>query len=378
MTRSHMISGRRIKILFFLGSLSGGGAERFVSTALQFLDRDRYEPGLALLRDDIAYRLAEGVPVAVVGPSGKSHPWTWPATIVRLARLIDEWKPDVVLSAFAHYNRLACEAIALSNTSPRWIARVAVDPTWDDRGYLKLWSSRAYRRAGQVMANSKGLAEALPRQYPSLAGRVRTLYNPTDFREIDRLSKEKPVLKLPHKPTVISVGRLNKQKRHDLLLRSFAMAAKKVDACLVILGDGKLRSSIEDEIRALSLQESVLLPGFQDNPYAVLARCDLFVLSSDYEGLPNALIEAQGIGLASVSTDCPYGPSEIIDPGKTGLLGPTGDVDKLAAAIVELLEAPDTRRAMGDAARQRARHKFSVHAVLSELQALIESCVEQN
>jgi glycosyltransferase involved in cell wall biosynthesis len=100
-----------------------------------------------------------------------------------------------------------------------------------------------------------------------------------------------------------------------------------------------------------------------------MARADLFVLTSDYEGSPNALIEAQGIGVPAVATDCAYGPAEIVDDGETGLLVPPGDDDALAAAVDALLADAPRRAAMGRAARSRARERHDAAAVVRRLEA---------
>ena len=122
----------------------------------------------------------------------------------------------------------------------------------------------------------------------------------------------------------------------------------------------------------LGLTAHVHLAGFVDNPYAWMAASDLFALTSDYEGLPNALIEAQGLGLPAVSTDCPFGPNEIIEPGVTGLLVPPGDVAALADAMAQLLADPERRRALGAAARRRARALYGIENLLPSLHELLE------
>jgi len=106
------------------------------------------------------------------------------------------------------------------------------------------------------------------------------------------------------------------------------------------------------------LDDSVKLLGFQENPYALMRRATVFVMTSDHEGLPNALIEAQGLGIPAVSTRCPYGPDEIIEDGKTGILTDVGDSPAIAKAIEELLVNPVHREEMAQAAKKRARELF--------------------
>jgi glycosyltransferase involved in cell wall biosynthesis len=103
-----------------------------------------------------------------------------------------------------------------------------------------------------------------------------------------------------------------------------------------------------------------------------MARADLFVLCSDFEGSPNALIESQGLGVPAVATECPFGPSEIVISEETGLLVPTGESEALADAIATLLADPDRRRRMGAAARERTRATFAVEAACAELARRID------
>ena len=103
-----------------------------------------------------------------------------------------------------------------------------------------------------------------------------------------------------------------------------------------------------------------------------MADADLFLSTSDFEGLPNALIEAQGLGLPAVATRCPFGPDEIVDDGVTGLLVPVGDAEALAGAVAELARDPERRRRMGEAARRRARERFGVEAVVPRWEAAMD------
>ena len=105
-----------------------------------------------------------------------------------------------------------------------------------------------------------------------------------------------------------------------MLIRAFSKISQRRTARLIILGEGSLRSDLENLISNLNLHGKVFLPGFVKNPHAWIAKSDLFVLSSDHEGMSNALIEAQALGKAAVATDCPFGTCEVVIHGKTGYL----------------------------------------------------------
>lgn len=141
-------------------------------------------------------------------------------------------------------------------------------------------------------------------------------------------------------PFVVAVGRLADQKGFDLLIRAHAIARRSAPHQLVIVGEGSERGRLERLADSLGVRDTVSLLGFRENPHAIMARADLFCLSSRYEGHPLILIEALAVGVPIVATDCVSGPAEILDGGRYGDLVPAGSVDALAAAISSHLADP--------------------------------------
>jgi glycosyltransferase involved in cell wall biosynthesis len=138
----------------------------------------------------------------------------------------------------------------------------------------------------------------------------------------------------------MGMGRLTRQKDFPTLVRAFARLRRERPLRLVILGEGRDAAVLRDIAGAEGIANDVALPGFRPNPYAWLARARLFVLSSAWEGSPNALTEAMALGVPVVSTDCRSGPSELLDGGRYGPLVPVGDVDRLVAGMREALDHP--------------------------------------
>jgi N-acetylgalactosamine-N,N'-diacetylbacillosaminyl-diphospho-undecaprenol 4-alpha-N-acetylgalactosaminyltransferase len=355
----------RIRVLFVSSTLASGGAERFASTVLAHLDRSRFEPSLALLRPEIEYPLPADVPVESLG---KRRPWHIPAAILRLSQRIDRDRPDAVVSVFAHPNLIAGSALVWARHRSAWLARVSLPPALTDPLLLSPWMRHLYRRADAIVANSLALCREFAARYPRTVP-PRHLPNAVDFERIDALARETVARPAGGRLRVVAVGRLEAQKRFDLLLEAAARLAPQLDLELVVCGEGRERARLAARARALGVGERLKLPGFVANPFAWLASADLFALSSDSEGLPNALIEAQGVGVAAVATDCPTGPAEIVVHGETGLLVPVGDPAALAAAMAALLRDPERRLAMGRAARERARRLHAAPAVTRALEA---------
>ena len=169
-------------------------------------------------------------------------------------------------------------------------------------------------------------------------------------------------------PVVLGIGRLTTQKDFPTLLKAFAQVRAVRKARLMILGEGRDRQALEVLARELGVASDVDLPGFVLNPFPYMVRASLLVLSSAWEGLPGVLIEAMACGCPVVSTDCPSGPSEILDGGAYGPLVPVGDDGALAKAILSVLEMPP------DPERLRARAAlFSVERATDQyLQVLLE------
>ena len=153
------------------------------------------------------------------------------------------------------------------------------------------------------------------------------------------------------RPNFIAVGRLSDVKNYPLLIRAFARLLKKVHCRLILLGEGEQRFLLESLVNELGLSGDVLLPGFVQNPFPYVATADCFVMSSNREGLPGALIQALACGTTVVSTNCESGPSEILENGKYGFLVPVGDEHALAEAMRHALEAPFERELLKERAR---------------------------
>jgi glycosyltransferase involved in cell wall biosynthesis len=199
---------------------------------------------------------------------------------------------------------------------------------------------RSYPRADGIAAVSAGVADDLAGVLGLPRHRVQVINNPVIVPELSTMMEqpcEHPWFVGDHPPVLLAVGRLSPQKDFECLLRAFATVRAETDARLMILGEGPERARLESLVTELGLTGDVELPGWVGNPYPYMARSDLFVLSSRWEGLPTVLIEALFCGLRIVATDCPSGPQEILDGGRYGALVPVGDHAALAAAIIASL-----------------------------------------
>ena len=223
-----------------------------------------------------------------------------------------------------------------------------------------------YRFADTVIANSKELADDL-RQ---ITGRnVIPIYNPTINHRFSSMIDEEVSedwFTGARRPIILTVGRMSLQKDHETLVKAFARLRERLDATLIIIGDGEQRTNLERLVDELDLSSSVIMPGFAPNPYKFMRSADLFVLSSVYEGLPNVLIEALAAGTNVISTACKSGPKEILNNGEYGQLVPVGDDIALSDAMEWALM--NENEAAGKTAASRAYlDRFRPEVVASQL-----------
>lgn len=359
----------KIRAMFLVGSLSTGGAERFVSNAVTHLDRARFKPYLALYRGLFTYPIADDVEVKVLG---KHRPWHNPGAALRFARWIDHVKPHVVISAWSVPNVFTAEALRWARHRPVWLARIANNPATEESGAYGLWARQSYKRAHGFIAVCRGLAEAFEERYSFARGRVDVIYNATDPDTLAQRASPPMTLEPVDAVHIVAAGRLQRQKRFDVMLRALALARAEANVHLHVLGSGTEEQALRQLARELAVENHVTWHGFQDNPYRYFAASDLFLLTSDYEGMSNALLEGQALGLPAVVTDCPFGSAEVVVNEETGYICNVGDHGAIASRVIELARNHLARRAMAAAARARISQLFSLKTMVRDVERVIE------
>lgn len=219
---------------------------------------------------------------------------------------------------------------------------------------------RAYAGADHVVTVSHGVARDLVDNVGISRNHITVLHNPTigpNFAERMAAPVDHPWFAQGAPPVLLAVGRLAVQKDLPTLLTAFARARRQREMHLVLLGEKSPsarstigKSTVAEMIKAHGTGEDIEFMGYDPNPIRYMARADLFILSSRFEGFPNVLLEAVASGCPVVSTDCPSGPYELLDGGRYGRLVPVGDPDAMAAAILASLDAPVDRQLLKERA----------------------------
>ncbi|RYD43822.1 MAG: glycosyltransferase [Sphingomonadales bacterium] len=347
----------RKRILFAINSLAGGGAERVLATLLAGSEpwRARYDIHLALLDDEPrAYAMPEWVEVHQLDARHKLLP-----SLTQLRTLVGRVSPDATLSFLTRAN--IANGWAMAGRRRPWLIseRVNTSAHLGDAFAAKMMVRLVYPRAAHVIAVSEGVVDDLAANFGVARARMSAIANPVDHRSIAGLAAEPPAF-APDAPYIVAAGRLVPNKNFGLLLRAYAAAA--LPARLVILGEGPERGALEALATSLGIADRVDMPGFVANPFAVIARAQVYAMPSNAEGFPNGLVEAMACGIPVVATNCASGPSEILAgrprnaiSGRidvdAGALVPTDDAQAFATALVEVLAEP-RHSACGERARE--------------------------
>ena len=291
-----------------------------------------------------------GVPVVYVGRFG--------SPILRLLRIIQEarrWRPDIVQSAHLYTNLYAAIAARITGSISIGANRGSVVHEMQPLGF---WGKLCLRYPHAVVTNSVQSLQTIRSNGLTLRP-IILLENAVDCEQF------KPLLvsrKTPSCLHILAVGRLVELKRHDLYLRAFARARRSVPSLLArIVGEGPQRTALEDLVAELNIEDAVEFLGAQCDMAPIYQHADMLVLTSDFEGTPNVVLEAMACGLPVVTTRAGAIPG-LVEDGETGSVTDLGDVEAIASAIVDLALHPDKRERMGKEARARvvAQHSLAM------------------
>jgi len=388
--------GRPVRVLLLLSSLHGGGAERVAVHLMNELDPTRFDMRMGLLRAAGPYMDQVDMSHVLVAPEGEKHfnydgpnsaQYAFGNVIgsairapMAFRRMIRETRADVVMSFLKGTNLLAWVALAgMVRGRPQWIAREGnnvlsvVDEESPNR--LMAWASlgvtkRVYRAADVVLANSSDMQAGLIADLGLTPSKVRMINNPIDIDAI-RSQLEDALPGAPNRPFILTAGRLEYQKAHDVMIRAFAKSGLWRTHALVILGKGSRLAELHTLAAKLGVGEYVRFIGFVANPYAWMARAELFLLSSRWEGFPTVAAEALAAGTPLLLSDCRFGPRDVIEPGVSGELVPVDDVDALATKLAELIADPARRAAMAKAGAARVQ-QFDIDLMVEQYGVLFE------
>lgn len=285
-------------------------------------------------------------------------------------RCLRQTHPDVVISTGDKYNLVSLVATTLTRGHIGTLCTVRVDPRQERLRAGKVFhltnlaASFAYRYVDATVPVSEGVAEALQEDRWANKANIHVIHNPALATNAvspatTSASKVRGELGISNDTyIVLGVGRLVPQKDFGTLIEAFSRLSVPQDARLLIAGDGPERSALERRCYQLGIEKKVQFLGYVEDPLPLIAAADVFVLTSQWEGFPNVLVEALSLGTSVVSSDCQSGPREILGRDEYGRLVPVGDVDGFAQVIGEVLANPFASESL-----QRRARDFDVGTI---------------
>ena len=334
----------RKHIALFLPNFDGGGAERAFVT----LARGMAELGH---RVDLIAGNAKGPLTAEISPLVNVVDLAAPRlafALPGLVRYLRARRPDRIYAALEEAGIFALLARRLSRVALQVVPSIRNNLSDEARlaspkRKLLLWLARwLYPAADAVVAVSQGVATDAAKVLHLPPASITVIRNPTltpDLRHLAMQPVDHSWFNPKSEPVILACGRLSPQKDFATLIEAFALLRAQRRCRLLILGEGPLRPDLSALAAERGIAEAVFMPGFDANPYRYMSRCDVFVLSSRFEGSPNVIVQALACGAPVVSTDCPSGPNEILAGVARGALVPVGDAGRMAEAIGRFLDA---------------------------------------
>ena len=312
------------KIMFVMPTMGGGGAERVISILANSFSEKEYDVFIILTKKEkISYQLNNKIVIEAL--RGNTSPL---GQMMFIRKMEKKYNVDTVLSFLTYQNMYTL--LALFFSKKKIIVSERNDPSTTARGIAKLVREILYRRADAVVFQTE-----MAKRYFSKKIRHKGIIiaNPINVEALPYSLVENREKK------IVCVARLEKQKNLFMLIKGFERFLELNNSySLEIYGEGSLRDKLVQYINSRNLQEKVLLKGFVKDVYNKIKNAGVFVLTSNHEGMPNAMLEALAMGIPCVCTDCPVGASrEFITDGENGILIPVNDDEALCSALNSVL-----------------------------------------
>jgi len=366
-----------MNIMFLVSSLQFGGAERVATTLCNaWVDRGYNVTLVATYngKSQSYFELNTKIKLHYLADNyqclfGKNSSSL--ARLIKLRSLMKSDTPDVVISFLPSANVMAIFAgvklripiIICERTDPEFFPQ-----PW----YWKLLCKYTYQFANLLTVQTKAVADKVPRLF-NRVDTVRVVPNPLPFAV--QLPVQKQIVNPPF--TLLSLGRLTVGKQTSQIVGAFSeISASFPDWQLMIYGEGSERGNLEQLICELGMAERIFIKGDTKDPWQVMRDADAFVMASCFEGFPNALLEALGLGLPSVVYDCPSGPAEITEYGSIAELVTLNDIEGLKAAMFKLMSDSELRLKLSIKAAASVNARYSLENVLTIWDSILTECVD--
>ncbi len=371
----------KYKILYVLDCLKTGGAQRASLNIVNNLERDRFNVTLVLLNKSGALKKYLDPNIRVIDLNINSAKFG----LFKLARTFAKEKPDLVISTPTYMSELSYLASKLLRKKPIMVIRSAVMESVNlpaESLITRILYKKSFSNADKIITLTEMMKEDIIDTCGVERDDLKVLPNMVDRKYIEEKAheeiKEEKLFEDDSIPKIISMGRLTEQKGFKYLIKAFKKLLDNNNGKgkLIIIGKGILGNNLVNYVQKLGIKKKVRFLGFKENPYKYIKKADLFVLSSLWEGFPNAILEAMVCEVPVVSYDCSSGPSDIITSGLDGILVPPKDTDELYRAMEDILNRPDFMENIVQNTKQRAKD-FSIENVIGQYEEYLSNVIER-
>ncbi len=345
--------------MFVVPSLSKGGAERVVSVLASGLAEKGYTVSiLRYFKTDADYSVSEKVNVITLSQNESDYDRMSKFVLFyKMHKVFKEHNPDYIIPFLRRVNIQT--VLASFGYFKRIVYTVRVSP-YIDGGMLGKIHAFLINHTNKTIVQNNEQKEFYDK---NVQKRIYILPNPVN----EQFLETQTVFDHTKEFRVISSGRLTKQKNFSMLIKAFSkFSEQKENVYLDIYGEGEEKENLQALVDSLNMQKRIMLKGRINDLPNVYKKASLYVMSSNYEGMPNALLEAMAIGLPCVSTDCKTGPKEMIRNGENGLLVPTNDEGELLEALNFMFNNKDEAIKMGKNARKDVFENYTVEKIVDK------------
>lgn len=355
------------RILFITRYMSGGGAERVISVLSSELEKQGYETGILVYnRTKNDYAISSGITIFTMGDNYSEKEGNSLTRKLyrykRMNQIVQNYQPDVVIpflkpvmiETYQFVSKLGIPILATVRNLPQFTGKI------DRMLYMYVVS-----HCKAVFLQTEGQKQNFNDEIVSKSFVVPNPVSPAFLVKGKNRNYE------PSKRStkvIISAGRLDKQKNQDMLIKAMVEVHKKHDDwVLKLFGEGKEEEKLKTCIRENKAEKYIFLCGRTNQLPEEFAKADIFVLSSDFEGMPNALLEAMASGMPCISTDCPTGPANLIKNNEYGRLTPIKNIDLLAMNIIYYIENRKEASLCGEKAYHYINDNYSPYKITKKL-----------